>query len=108
MFSESWRADCARHQEETINAVKATAQEQVPYNVEGVRHYVLLLIDHCLTSFLVPQRILKGPRSGSSHVARRSWQAEGRPTCSAAVSNSNYDQKLVTYRLVAKSVTCSA
>ncbi|KAH6910772.1 hypothetical protein BKA70DRAFT_1424429 [Coprinopsis sp. MPI-PUGE-AT-0042] len=35
MFSESWRADCARHQEETINAVKSTAQEQVPYNVEG-------------------------------------------------------------------------
>lgn len=35
MFSDSWRADCARHQEETINAVKATAQEQVPYNVEG-------------------------------------------------------------------------
>ena len=36
MFSESWRADCARHHEETINAVKSTAQEQVPYNVEGV------------------------------------------------------------------------
>jgi hypothetical protein len=35
-----WRADCTRHQEETINAVKATAQEQVPYNVEGVRYMI--------------------------------------------------------------------
>lgn len=34
-FSDSWRADCARHQEETIAAVRATSQEQVPYNVEG-------------------------------------------------------------------------
>lgn len=35
MFSESWRADCARHQEETIAAVRATAETQVPFNVEN-------------------------------------------------------------------------
>ncbi|KAK2460787.1 hypothetical protein APHAL10511_007257 [Amanita phalloides] len=34
-FSESWRADCIRHHEETINAVRQTAQEQVPFNVQG-------------------------------------------------------------------------
>ncbi|KAF8639219.1 hypothetical protein AX17_001704 [Amanita inopinata Kibby_2008] len=34
-LSESWRADCIRHHEETINAVRQTAQEQVPFNVQG-------------------------------------------------------------------------
>ncbi|KAM6501107.1 hypothetical protein JOM56_004121 [Amanita muscaria] len=34
-LSESWRADCAKHQEETLNAVRQTAQEQVPFNVQG-------------------------------------------------------------------------
>ncbi|KAJ7291224.1 hypothetical protein C8J57DRAFT_1044474 [Mycena rebaudengoi] len=34
-LSESWRADCARHHEETIAAVRQTAQEQVPFNVQG-------------------------------------------------------------------------
>ncbi|KAF8153251.1 hypothetical protein B0H34DRAFT_722842 [Crassisporium funariophilum] len=34
-LSESWRADCERHHEETINAVKSTANEQVSFNVQG-------------------------------------------------------------------------
>lgn len=40
-----WRADNTRQHEETINAVRATAHEQVPYNVQGVRitHFAPLL-----------------------------------------------------------------
>ena len=30
-----WRADSTRQHEETINAVRATAQEMVPYNLTG-------------------------------------------------------------------------
>lgn len=32
-----WRADSLRQHEETIEAVRSTAQEQVPFNVQGVR-----------------------------------------------------------------------
>ena len=31
----AWRADCEWHKNETIEAVKATANEQIPYNVQG-------------------------------------------------------------------------
>lgn len=34
--SVAWRADCEQRKQETIDAVKATANEQVPYNVQGV------------------------------------------------------------------------
>ncbi|KAJ7625049.1 hypothetical protein DFH06DRAFT_1008213, partial [Mycena polygramma] len=34
-LSESWRADCAQHNAETIAAVRATAHEQVDFNVQG-------------------------------------------------------------------------
>ncbi|KAF9011887.1 hypothetical protein BDQ17DRAFT_794534 [Cyathus striatus] len=34
-LSESWRADCERHHKETLDAVRQTAQEQVPFNVQG-------------------------------------------------------------------------
>ncbi|RDX52641.1 hypothetical protein OH76DRAFT_1554302 [Lentinus brumalis] len=34
-MAEGWRADCEQHKQETIDAVKATAHEQVPYNVQG-------------------------------------------------------------------------
>ncbi|KAF9224785.1 hypothetical protein BS17DRAFT_731403 [Gyrodon lividus] len=33
--SDNWRADSNRQHEETISAVRATANEQVPYNVQG-------------------------------------------------------------------------
>lgn len=38
-----WRVDSARQHEETIEAVRSTAQEQVPFNVQGVScvHYGL-------------------------------------------------------------------
>ena len=31
-----WRADCERHHQETIEAVRSTANEQVSFNVQGV------------------------------------------------------------------------
>ena len=31
----AWRADCEQRKAETIEAVKATANEQIPYNVQG-------------------------------------------------------------------------
>ncbi|KAI0649912.1 hypothetical protein C8Q79DRAFT_355651 [Trametes meyenii] len=34
-MAEAWRADCDQRKEETIEAVKATANEQIPYNVQG-------------------------------------------------------------------------
>ncbi|KAJ7130233.1 hypothetical protein C8R44DRAFT_613736 [Mycena epipterygia] len=34
-LSDSWRADCTRQHEETIQAVRSTAQEQVEFNVQG-------------------------------------------------------------------------
>jgi hypothetical protein len=38
--SAAWRADCERHHEETINSVRSTAQEQVPFNVQGVSTFL--------------------------------------------------------------------
>ncbi|KAG9313810.1 hypothetical protein JVU11DRAFT_6171 [Chiua virens] len=34
-LSDSWRADSNRQHQDTLNAVRATANEQVPYNVQG-------------------------------------------------------------------------
>lgn len=34
----AWRADCAQHHRETIDSVRSTANEQVPFNVQGVRN----------------------------------------------------------------------
>ncbi|KAH9854565.1 hypothetical protein C2E23DRAFT_867186 [Lenzites betulinus] len=34
-MAEAWRADCEQRKQETIEAVKATANEQIPYNVQG-------------------------------------------------------------------------
>ncbi|KAF8884201.1 hypothetical protein CPB84DRAFT_1868348 [Gymnopilus junonius] len=34
-LSQTWRDDCERYHEETVNAVKSTANEQVPFNVQG-------------------------------------------------------------------------
>lgn len=35
-MAESWRNDAARNREETLAAIRETANEQVPYNVQGV------------------------------------------------------------------------
>jgi hypothetical protein len=45
--STAWRADCARQHQETIDTVRSTAQEQVPFNVQGVR---TVLFSLCGTS----------------------------------------------------------
>lgn len=34
-LTEAWRADSAHRHQETIDAVRATAQEMVPYNLTG-------------------------------------------------------------------------
>ncbi|KAJ6463887.1 hypothetical protein C8R45DRAFT_502593 [Mycena sanguinolenta] len=34
-LSDSWRADCTRQHQETIDAVRSTAREQVDFNVQG-------------------------------------------------------------------------
>lgn len=35
VLSDTWRADCAQHHQETIESVRSTANEQVPFNVQG-------------------------------------------------------------------------
>ena len=35
-MTESWRNDMARNREETLAATRGTANEQIPYNVQGV------------------------------------------------------------------------
>lgn len=35
-MAETWRNDTARNREETLAAIRETANEQVPYNVQGV------------------------------------------------------------------------
>ncbi|KAL0946096.1 hypothetical protein HGRIS_012361 [Hohenbuehelia grisea] len=34
-IADSWRAECLQHHEETLRAVRETANEQVPFNVQG-------------------------------------------------------------------------
>lgn len=37
-MAESWRNESARNREETLAAIRETANEQVPYNVQGVSY----------------------------------------------------------------------
>lgn len=39
-LSDEWRNDCRKHHLETLEAVKSTAQEQVPFNVQGVSNFL--------------------------------------------------------------------
>ncbi|KAK0194394.1 hypothetical protein F5146DRAFT_926182 [Armillaria mellea] len=34
-LSENWLSECARHHQETVDAVRQTANEQIPFNVQG-------------------------------------------------------------------------
>ena len=45
----AWRADCEQRKQETIDAVKATANEQIPYNVQGVSYHPLYALFRVLT-----------------------------------------------------------
>ena len=41
-MNEIWRNESARNREETLVAIRETANEQVPYNVQGVSCLYLL------------------------------------------------------------------
>ena len=73
----AWRADCEQNKQETIDAVKATAHEQVPYNVQGVStSHVAGPV--CTDRFsLVLGRVQSFLGDGSSHAPERSRQASG-------------------------------
>jgi len=62
-LSEDWRNDCERHHKETLEAVKSTAQEQVPFNVQGVS----------LTAIIMLHNVPTWPLSILMNSARR-WQ----------------------------------
>jgi hypothetical protein len=40
----AWRADYTQQHQETIDTVRSTAQEQVPFNVQGVRKDFIRLV----------------------------------------------------------------
>ncbi|KAF7978738.1 hypothetical protein HWV62_44744 [Athelia sp. TMB] len=70
-LSENWRADSARQHEETIEAVRSTAQEQVPFNVQGVRPY----LDEFSKALASEVRMLLG-EVGKLREERRNLQFE--------------------------------
>lgn len=50
-----WLTECARHHQETVDAVRQTANEQVPFNVQGVRlHKFIVLRIYTDYSSVVP------------------------------------------------------
>jgi len=53
-----WRADCERHHQETVEAVKSTANEQVTFNVQGVSisKVVFVLLNYYSKRILVVSR----------------------------------------------------
>jgi hypothetical protein len=40
ILSSAWRTDCAKQHNETLEAVNATANERIPFNVKSVRFFV--------------------------------------------------------------------
>lgn len=70
-----WRADCEQRKQETIDAVKATANEQVPYNVQGVCTLHILLTISAYVSLLVFGRVQPFLGDRGPHAAQRSGQA---------------------------------
>jgi len=67
-FAETWQADCGRQNEELLNAVRATAQEQVPFNVQGY-------LDEFSKSLAAEVRMLLG-EVGRLREERRALQYE--------------------------------
>ena len=72
-----WRADSNRQHEETISAVRATANEQVPYNVQGVSidTFCWTPSDVANIDSTVSRRIQQGSCHRGSYALGRSWQA---------------------------------
>lgn len=50
---QDWRADSQRQHEETIEAVRSTAQEQVPFNVQGVSGLIYCIRRRILIMIIV-------------------------------------------------------
>ncbi|KAG6856031.1 hypothetical protein H0H87_008212 [Tephrocybe sp. NHM501043] len=67
-LSKSWREDCARYHEETINKVEATAHQQVEFNIQGY-------LDEFSRALATEVRMLLG-EVGKLRHERRSLQHE--------------------------------
>lgn len=68
-----WRAESMQRHEDTLKAVRATAEEQVHFNVQGVSTmYTTLDASHM--NAIVPGRVQQGACLGSSHALGRSRQ----------------------------------
>ncbi|KIY67457.1 hypothetical protein CYLTODRAFT_353124 [Cylindrobasidium torrendii FP15055 ss-10] len=67
-LSESWRADCAQHHDETLRAIDANADKQIPYNIQGY-------LDDFSKSLASEVRILLG-EVGKLREERRGLQSE--------------------------------
>ncbi|KAH9829235.1 uncharacterized protein C8Q71DRAFT_443147 [Rhodofomes roseus] len=67
-MADSWRADCARQHEETLAAVRSTASEQVPFNIQGY-------LDEFSRSLAAEVRMLLG-EVGRLREERRNIQYE--------------------------------
>ncbi|GAV99544.1 hypothetical protein LENED_001007 [Lentinula edodes] len=67
-FSDTWRNECEQHHAEIINAVRETANEQVPYNIQGY-------LDEFSKALASEVRILLG-EVGKLREERRALQHE--------------------------------
>ncbi|KAI3615275.1 hypothetical protein WG66_003436 [Moniliophthora roreri] len=67
-LSNDWRADCERHHQETLDAVRETADEQVPFNIQGY-------LDDFSKALATEVRILLG-EVGKLREERRGLQHE--------------------------------
>lgn len=87
-FEPGWRADCERHHEETINTVKATANEQIPFNVQGVCFFLRVserLVRKLTRLSAVSGWVQQSLSDRGSHASWRSWENQGRKTCTSTV-----------------------
>ncbi|KAF9255250.1 hypothetical protein L218DRAFT_884584 [Marasmius fiardii PR-910] len=67
-LSNEWREDCERHHHETLEAVRSTADEQIPFNVQGY-------LDEFSKALATEVRILLG-EVGKLREERRGLQHE--------------------------------
>ncbi|KAL0578538.1 hypothetical protein V5O48_003439 [Marasmius crinis-equi] len=67
-LSNDWRDDCERHHQETLDAVRSTADEQIPFNVQGY-------LDEFSKALATEVRILLG-EVGKLREERRGLQHE--------------------------------
>jgi hypothetical protein len=65
-MAENWRSDLAANREETLAAIRETANEQVPYNVRGV----------CVLSPIVPTK---------TQIVNSIWKSSASPSQTRSV-----------------------